>query len=138
MLRLARKSDVGDVFGLELGLPKEAIAAAKQAAVDMTAEATRRERTMRVAPRGPAVVSGDAPRSGGSGSDEPLADTSTVPVGQAAAMEGVLVAQEVDPSAVQTRKMLDQVTQMADTDAEVVSALLEQWVQRNEQYREGA
>ena len=65
-------------------------------------------------------------------------DTSTVPVGQAAAMEGVLVAQEVDPSAVQTRKMLDQVAQMVDTDAEVVSALLEQWMQRNEQYREGA
>ncbi len=139
MLRLARKSDVGDVFGIELGLPKEAIAAAKQAAVDMTTEATRRERTMRAAPRGPlSVVSGDGPRAGGSGGDEPLVDTSTVPVGQAAAMEGVLVAQEVDPSAVQTRKMLDQVAQMVDTDAEVVSALLEQWMQRNEQYREGA
>jgi len=44
----------------------------------------------------------------------------------------------VDPAMIQTRKMLDQVAQMVSTDPEVVAGLVEQWVQRSEQYREGA
>jgi hypothetical protein len=37
---------------------------------------------------------------------------------------------------VQARKMLDQIGQMVDSDSEVVSTLVEQWIQRNEQYRD--
>jgi hypothetical protein len=53
-------------------------------------------------------------------------------VGQAAMTEGVLVAQEVDERTVQTNKMLDQVAQVVDADAEMAATLLEQWIQRND------
>jgi len=53
-------------------------------------------------------------------------------IGQAATTEGVLVAQEVDERTVQTNKMLDQVAQVVDGDAEMAATLLEQWIQRND------
>jgi len=125
MLRMARKSDTADSFGLELGLPEDAIAAARQAAEDVSDVVATRALRARGGGRG-----GGGSRDGGG--DE------TEPVQQAAATEGMLVAQEVDPATVQTRKMLDQVAQMVGTDPEVVAGLVEQWVQRNEQYHEGA
>jgi DNA-directed RNA polymerase subunit beta len=56
------------------------------------------------------------------------------PVGQAAATEGILVAQEIDEKTVQTNKMLEQVAQVVRSDAEQAAALLEQWVQRTDAY----
>ena len=129
MLRMARRPDEGEAFGLELGLPKEAIEAARQAAQDIgsmsAAAAAQAER------RGGRRGGGRGGRAGAGGAD--LTDD----VEQAAATEGMLVAQEVDPGAVQTRKMLDQVAEMTDADPEVVSTLVEHWVQKNEGYHEG-
>jgi len=82
------------------------------------------------------VTGEGAPSPEGSPGVEPVLEAAVLPVGQAAPTEGVLVAQEVDPGAIQTRKMIDQITQMVDSDAAVVSSLLEHWVQRCEAYRE--
>lgn len=126
MLRMAKKSAGGESFGLELGLPKEAIDAARAAAADAGAVIGRRGRSGGPGGRQQAVA------AGGRVIETPEA----AEVEQAAATEGMLVAQEVDASTVQTRKMLDQVTEMTETDPETVSSLVEQWVQRNEGYRE--
>jgi flagellar biosynthesis/type III secretory pathway M-ring protein FliF/YscJ len=134
MLRMARKSDASDMFGLELGLPKEAIEAAKTAAEDVSAWANRTN-GFAATGRRPGAPAGPGPAgtaSGGRGLDAEL----TAPVENVTATEGMLVAQEVDPGTVQTRKMLEQVTQMVESDPDVVAALVEQWVQRNEQYRD--
>ena len=131
LLRMARKSDVGESFGLELGLPEEAIEAAKVAAADVSTVANRPE-FMRTTQRGPSVATAHAPSGAVPNAESELA----APIEQASITEGMLVAQEVDAGTVQTRKMLDQVTQMVDTNAEVVAALIEQWVQRNEQFRD--
>jgi len=136
MLRLARKSDAGDMFGLELGLPKEAIEAAKAAAADVSAFASRPGRYPAAARRG--VSPGGPGQSGSVDVARGLDAELTAPVENVASSEGMLVAQEVDPGTVQTRKMIEQVTQMVDSDPDVVAALVEQWVQRSEQYREEA
>jgi hypothetical protein len=125
MFHLARRGDDGESFGLELGLPAEAIEAAKIAAGDVAAvvgEAAQRRGAVAVGGGGgPGVVDAEA----------------TGEVEQAAATEGMLVAQEVEPSTVQTRKMLDQVAEMVAEDPDTVSSLIEQWVQKNESYHEG-
>ena len=123
MLRMAKKPDSGDSFGLELGLPKEAIDAARAAAADVGVVAGRRSRS-----------SSRAHVAGGGGDGIETIDSTEVE--QASATEGMLVAQEVDASTVQTRKMLDQVSEMTQSDPETISDLVEQWVQRNEGYRE--
>lgn len=133
MLRLARKSDVSDMFGLELGLPKEAIEAAKAAAADVSAVASQPGRYAGPARRGVGPAEASA-----IGTARGLDAELTAPVENVAATEGMLVAQEVDPATVQTRKMLEQVGQMVESDPDVVSALVEQWVQRSEQYRDEA
>jgi flagellar biosynthesis/type III secretory pathway M-ring protein FliF/YscJ len=133
MLRLARKSDVSDMFGLELGLPKEAIEAAKAAAADVSALASQPGRYAGPGRRSPGPAEASAV-----GTARGLDAELTAPVENVAATEGMLVAQEVDPATVQTRKMLEQVGQMVESDPDVVSALVEQWVQRSEQYRDEA
>ncbi len=132
MLRLSRKSGANETFGLELGLPEEAIEAAKAAAADVSKLVSRPGYRESLRDAGKAEAPGSWTRSSGPPAESELA----APVEQAAATDGVLVAQEVDPSTVQTRKMLDQVAQMVDSDPEVVSAVIEQWLQRSEQYRD--
>lgn len=127
MLRLARKTDTGESFGLELGLPPEAIEAAKLAAEDV---ATVPVAPVRAGRRARGARGGPPAEEGG---DLDLA----APVPQAAVTEGMLVAQEVDAATVQTRKMLDQVAEMVSSDPETVATLVEQWIQRSDQYREG-
>lgn len=130
MVRMAKRSDAGEAFGLELGLPKEAIEAARLAAADVATVAGPRGGGA----RGPVRGRGRQMTTvGGRVVESPT----TVDVEQAAATEGMLVAQEVDPTTVQTRKMLEQVSEMVDGDPEAVSTLMEQWVQRNEGYHEG-
>ena len=126
MLRMSRRASPSEAFGMELGLPREAIEAAKRAAGDVAAAS--RSGGGRAAP---SMVS---PPAGAGGQDAEA--TVLMDVEQAAAMEGILVAQEVDPSTVQTRKMLDQVSEMVKTDPDTVAAVLEQWVQRHDTYHE--
>ena len=132
MLRLAKKSDAGESFGLELGLPKEAIEAAKVAASDVSAVASRPgyAAAARRAAAATAAARGRDPVV--SAMDAEMAAT----IEHAPVTEGMLVAQEVDAGTMQTRKMLEQVSQMAESDPEAVSTLVEQWVIRNEQYHD--
>ena len=118
MLRMARKDTASEAFGLEIGLPKEAIEAAQQAAQDAAAAAGSRARP------------GAAPGAPG----EAVLETGEVAIGQAAMTDGVLVAQEVDEKTVQTNKMIEQVAQVVDADAENAASLLEQWMQRTDAY----
>jgi flagellar biosynthesis/type III secretory pathway M-ring protein FliF/YscJ len=111
MLRLARKTQGGEAFGLEIGLPQEAIDAAKAAAADVEAAA------------GKLTAQQSKPRAG---ADVPVLTTN---VAQSQATEGVLVAQEVDESTIQINKMVEQVTKFVDKDPETVANLLERWVQ---------
>ncbi len=122
MLRMAKKSDVGEAFGMELGLPKDAIEAARMAAEDVASVADRIGKGGR---RGGGRGGGGA----GGGSDEEMAE-----IQQAAATEGMLVAQEVDAGTVQTRKMLDQVGEMVEEDPETVASLIDHWIDKNDQY----
>ncbi len=122
MLRMARRADEGESFGLELGLPEEAIEAAKMAATDVSVVARGRG-------GGGAQAAGGA--YGGGGVDEAYGA-----VEQASATEGMLVAQEVDSGTVQIRKMLEQVSEMVESDPDTVSALVEQWMQRSDQFHE--
>lgn len=135
MLRLARKTDTGESFGLELGLPEEAIEAAKVAAADV-AKIRIKPHVVQSVVAGSGGGSGAAGAVGGAPPPAAVADVVTVPVGQATATEGVLVAQEVDPAAVQTRKMLEQIGAMVESDPETVATLLEQWIIKNEQYHD--
>ncbi len=138
MMRLARRTEVGESFGLELGLPKEAIEAAKVAAQDV-ASVGRKLAAQRAATATQARASAgaDAIPTVGSGQviDSTIAEV-VGPVAQATATEGVLVAQEVDAKAVQSRKMLDQIASLVDTDSQVIATLLEQWVQRHETFHD--
>lgn len=120
MLRMGRKTDAGESFGLEIGLPKEAIEAAQQAAKDVAS-----------AVRQGGVRPGPAEAEAGEGV---ILDTGATPIGQAAITEGVLVAQEVDEKTVQTNKMLQQVSQVVESDAENAAALLEQWIRRSDSF----
>lgn len=121
MLRMARKTDAGESFGLEIGLPREAVEAAQQAAHDAV-EATRQSG----GGGGPSAPRG-SPRHA-----EGVLDVGPVSIGQAAVTEGVLVAQEVDEKMVQTHKMLEQVSQVVHGDPEGASSLLEQWIRRTD------
>lgn len=133
MIRMARKSDTSEVFGLELGLPDEAIEAAKLAAADVStlvssptyAAVNRRPGQRARSERGAGATATPAPGEEAAG-----------PVEQAAVTEGLLVAQEVDPRTVQTRKMVEQIAQMVESNPETVAALVEHWVQRAEQYHD--
>jgi flagellar biosynthesis/type III secretory pathway M-ring protein FliF/YscJ len=125
MLRMAKRTSAAESFGLELGLPKEAIDAARQAAEDVSKQAQR----MRTAKPASAV----AVTSGGVGATGTLVEVTPQSVGHAAATEGVLVAKEVDESQVQTHKMIEQVVQMVEQDPDAVAGLFEQWIQRHEQ-----
>ena len=124
MLRMARKSDASEAFGLEIGLPKEAIEAAQRAAKDVSAA---------IAASGPGVPTKSS-SSSSAAEVETVFDVGFQSIGQAAATEGVLVAQEVDEKTVQTHKMLDQVAEVVSNDPEASSALFEQWIQRSDSF----
>jgi len=119
MMRMANRKDGGESFGMEIGLPKEAIEAARQAAEDLT-EAAQRPGAVGVG--GPAMAS--ATGEGGPGGVAPL------PVGMGA--DGVLVAQEVEESAVQAQQMLNQMAEMTRSDSEGVAGLVESWIDRQD------
>ncbi|QOJ14271.1 MAG: hypothetical protein HRU75_06310 [Planctomycetia bacterium] len=119
MFRLSRRSAAGEAFGIELGLPKEAIDAARQAAQDVGAAAAaarqQREEEEAIEP----------------GERLPQYQTAQ-PVGRAAGTDGVLEAREVDERTIQIGKMVDQLGQMIKNDKDSVAAALEQWVRRRD------
>lgn len=113
MLRMARRSQNAESFGLELGLPEDAIAAARQAAQDLDEAAKQRKR--RTKRRG----DGDEP-------EEEEAPQATYPRSQMS--DGMLTAQEVDETSIQMNKMLEQVSTFVDSDPEIVANLIERWI----------
>lgn len=134
MFRMARQKDAGEVFGLELGLPKEAIEAARKAADDIDAVAGTIERSSGRAAGGRAARgTGGAARSDGAymGEDDgSIASVIPVPMGLAA--EGVLEAQEVDERTVQINRMVEQVGAMAKEDEEGIGTLVEKWIDQTD------
>lgn len=121
MFRMARRSDGGEAFGIEIGLPKNAIEAAKRAAEDVKlgnqATAGRHGK-----------VSVGAPGAGVVGAEGVEGITAT-PVGDTLATDGLLVGQEVSEETVQIKTMIDQVAALVEKHPEAVSGLLEKWVQ---------
>jgi flagellar biosynthesis/type III secretory pathway M-ring protein FliF/YscJ len=115
MLRLARKTEGGETFGMEIGLPQDAIDAARRAAEDVELSASEMAA---------------AKARGGAGSPESEAYAADLPSAQAS--EGLLVAQEVDESTVQINKMVEQVAEFVQKDPEVVGHVLERWVESKE------
>lgn len=111
MLRLARKTEGGEAFGMEIGLPEEAIEAARKAAEDV--EYTAGE-----------VAEGRMAADG-----TPIIEDIVGDVPSAQATEGLLVAQEVDESTVQINKMVEQVAEFVKNDPEAVGHVLERWVE---------
>lgn len=133
MFRMARQTDRGESFGLELGLPKEAVEAARKASADVASVAGRGS-----SGKGGRAASGSGlGRSGGAGFvGGEYVDTAEgvapLPVGQASATEGVLEAREVDERTVQVNKMIDQLGKFVSDDSDAVAAIFEQWMRRND------
>lgn len=101
MLNMARKVDASDAIGMELGLPKEAIEAARQAARDAHEAVAAR-------------------------AAQPTAEEAA-PLNVRAA-DGLLVGRELDEASVQTQNMIEQVASMVEKDPDAIAGLLEQWV----------
>lgn len=112
MFRLAKRPGEAESFGLDLGLPREAVEAAQRAAGDLA----------RVAGRGRAVKR--ASEKPGAPGDPAMPTTS--------ATEGVLIAREVDEATVQIQKMIQEVDEMVQSDSGSVATLFEQWIDRSE------
>lgn len=131
MFRMARNTDRGESFGLELGLPKEAVEAARKASADVASVAARG-----VVGAGRGGGHGAGRHSGGPVIGGEFVDTAEgvapLPVGQAAATEGVLEAREVDERTVQVNKMIDQLGKFVDDDSDAVAAIFEQWMRRGD------
>lgn len=134
MLRMSKQSDRGESFGLEIGLPREAIDAARKAEQDVARAARRANSGVAVA--GVATGVGGvatAPYVGGTAGPGVLPEFNPPgPVGQAAGMQGILEAREVDERTVQVSKMLEQLSDMASGDSGAMGSLLEQWVAQRE------
>ncbi len=113
MMRLAKRQDAGDSFGMEIGLPAEAIEAAQRAARDVAT----------VGGQGPGADSGRLGGAAGQATGRPM------PYGEEA--EGVLEAREVAESSLQAAQMLDQVASMAEQDSESVAGVIENWINQS-------
>lgn len=111
LARMARNSDHGESFGMEIGLSEEAIQAARRAADDL----------------------GVAQAEINAAADEDLAETHTAavpfPFGDSA--ETVLDAPELDEATLQITQMLEQVSKMTESDPEGLAAVIEGWVERD-------
>lgn len=117
LMRVSRAGDRGEAFGLEIGLPKEAIEAARRAAQDLQSQSA-------AAPgRGGAAPSG----AGGAAATSPAMNA---PTGLAA--EGVLEAQELDEGMMQVNSMVEQVSKAVGEDSDSVAALLGSWIERGQ------
>lgn len=102
--RMARTSAVGEAFGLEVGLSKEEIEAARAA----NQRVNRAKENNDIEPPG--------------------ADPLPMPVAAAFAAEGMLEATEIDDALVQVNNMIDQMTKMVADDPEAIATVLEKWI----------
>lgn len=112
MLSLSRKSAASESLGLDLGLPREVIDAAKKAAQD--ASTASRKVSSRTATRDPEALAALQPD-----------------VGETLATDGLLVAREIDETTVQINAMLEQVGDMIEQNPDTVASLVEQWTQQS-------
>lgn len=119
MLRMAKRSDVGESFGLELGLPKEAVEAARRAKEDIHKYKPRVHHAQH--------AEGDGVSTAGPQITMPP----TAPIPWGAAADGVLVAQEVGEDMVQVNNMLAQVDSVVATDDQGVAAIVESWIDQS-------
>ncbi|RMF78716.1 MAG: hypothetical protein D6744_09815 [Planctomycetota bacterium] len=103
-MRMARSSVSGEAFGMELGLPKEAIEAAKRAAADIK----------------------QAPTASAAGGEPPPA---AQPVGVAG--DALFEGQEIDDETARVEKMLAQVSEMIEADGDLVAGMVEKWASSN-------
>lgn len=115
MLRMAKKGHDGEAFALELGLPKEAIDAARKAREDLAHYGS---------------LPSDKSRSGqgGAGDSSGRGSPIVTPIPDAAGVEGLLVAKEVGEEAAAVTKMIEQVSSHVAHDAEGIAAMIEKWV----------
>jgi len=117
MLRMAKRGGTVETLGVELGLPRDALDAARKAAADLSARAGE---------------AGSAARSDGGAAARPArraeAPAAAIPIPLGSAAEGVLEGQEIEERMVQITNMIDQVGRMAEEDEEGVAALVERWV----------
>lgn len=122
MLRLSKRASTVESIGLELGLPKEAIEAAKQAARDVEGvTVTSGGRAVSKVAAAAAAIEESLPQF-----------EAAQPVARAAGTDGVLEAREVDERTIQIGKMVDQLGDMITADKEAVASVLEQWIRRSD------
>lgn len=107
MLRMARSKTSAETLGLEIGLPREALAQARRAAGGAG-----------VAPREAVELE----------TAEAVAAPMVTPLETGEEADSVLEARELDESTMQLRGMLEQVSHMADAEPDAVAALLEKWI----------
>ncbi|MCG3126155.1 MAG: hypothetical protein CHACPFDD_00985 [Phycisphaerae bacterium] len=112
MLSLSRRTAASESLGLDLGLPREVIDAAKKAAQD--ASTAGRKVASRAATRDPEALAALQPD-----------------VGETLATDGLLVAREIDETTVQINAMLEQVGEMIEQNPDTVASLVEQWTQQS-------
>lgn len=106
VLRMARQSHAGESFGIEIGLPQEALEAAKRARRDLE----RVERGKR------------------SAAEQARAEVAAaIPMG--IPTDGLLEGQEVPEDVAEVTKMLAQVAEHVKKDDQAVAALVERWVE---------
>ena len=122
MMRLAKQKSDGESFGLELGMSKEAIEAAKKASEDLQSidgvAAVRRA----------AGGGGAAAMSAAGITAVPEEDLSPPPLPGARAADGVLEAREVGEGEAQISRMLEQVATVAGQDEEAMATMIEKWM----------
>lgn len=127
-LRMAKRREDGESFGLELGLPKHAIEAARKAAADLNSYRP----AARGGPGGAVAGGGGGLASGGGGADLGSlmsgGTANAIPIPMSQADEGIMVAQEVDSNTAQIGRMIEQIGQAAEQDADVVATLIEKWI----------
>jgi flagellar biosynthesis/type III secretory pathway M-ring protein FliF/YscJ len=111
MMRLAKRQDVGESLGMEIGMPADAIEAARQAAKDVAA----------VAGHTPVEGSGKPGRAGAARTGK-----SPLPLGEEA--QSALEAREIDESLVQVEQMVAQVAALTEQDGDAVANIIENWV----------
>lgn len=116
MMRMAKQSGDGEAFGMEIGLPKEAIAAARRAAQGGGGSGTP----------GPPAHAAAAAGGAAAAVAEPV-PAPVIPMG--AAVDGVLEAQEVTEDVAEINKMLEQVAAHVAENEEAVAALVERWAE---------
>ncbi|MFN0137686.1 MAG: flagellar M-ring protein FliF C-terminal domain-containing protein [Phycisphaerae bacterium] len=125
MMKLAKQKQEGESFGLELGLPKEAIEAAQRASEDLRSHAGVAAMRRAAGGGGAAAMTaaGITAIPDEQGNEPP---TPPLPVGKAA--EAVLEAREVGEGEAQIGRMLEQVADVANQDEEGVAHIIETWM----------